>query len=55
MDEYASTKTTINNGVCIKSTRDYFGELQEVIEVGSPGFPKKKTVLFKCGWFDPSD
>ena len=47
-----------NSGVCVKGTNytiyeiDYYGQLQEVVELEYPGWPIKRTVLFKCEWFD---
>ena len=31
---------------------DYYGRLVEVIKLEYPTWPVKKTVLFKCEWFD---
>ncbi|KAI5650386.1 hypothetical protein M9H77_36391 [Catharanthus roseus] len=33
---------------------DYHGILNEILEVGFPGIPSQKVVLFKCDWFDSS-
>lgn len=50
----------MNSGVCIKDTNystyenDFYGQLIEVVELEYPGLPIKKTVLFKCEWFDTS-
>ena len=47
-----------NSGVRVKGTNytidetDYYGQLQEVVELEYPGWPIKRTVLFKCEWFD---
>ena len=47
-----------NSGVCVKGTNytidetDYYGQLQEVVELEYLGWPIKRTVLFKCEWFD---
>ncbi|KAH6778240.1 hypothetical protein C2S51_009552 [Perilla frutescens var. frutescens] len=57
---YGAHKATMNSGVCIKEAgynsgeSDYYGRLLEVVEVDYPGLPAKKTVLFKCEWFDTS-
>lgn len=57
---YGSHRATMNSGVCIKGTTyssdesDYFGRLLEVLEVEYPGLPIKKTMFFKCEWFDGS-
>ena len=47
-----------NSGVCVKGTNytidetDYYGQLQEVVELEYTGWPIKRIVLFKCEWFD---
>ncbi|KAH6783195.1 hypothetical protein C2S52_008154 [Perilla frutescens var. hirtella] len=57
---YGAHKATMNSGVCIKGAgynsgeSDYYGRLLEVVEVDYPDLPTKKTVLFKCEWFDTS-
>ena len=49
-----------NWGVCVKgesvgaNMQDYYGKLVEVVEVEYPGWPMKRTVLFRCDWFDPT-
>ena len=50
--EYGSRRATMNNGVCVKGETDFYGILQEIIEVEFPGLVKLKYVLFKCDWFD---
>ena len=44
----------MNYGVCVKSETDFYGILQEIIEVEFPGLVKLKCVLFKCDWYDPT-
>nr|GMC66452.1 uncharacterized protein LOC109179592 [Ipomoea batatas] len=50
----------MNSGVCIKGINysidesDYYGRLVEVVQVEYPGLPVKRTILFKCEWFDPT-
>nr|GMD70570.1 uncharacterized protein LOC109179592 [Ipomoea batatas] len=57
---YGGAKETMNSGVCIKGINysvdesDYYGRLVEVVQVEYPGLPIKRTVLFKCDWFDPT-
>nr|GMC46804.1 uncharacterized protein LOC109149905 [Ipomoea batatas] len=57
---YGGAKETMNSGVCIKGINysvdesDYFGRLVEVVQVEYLGLPIKRTVLFKCDWFDPT-
>nr|GMD07948.1 uncharacterized protein LOC109179592 [Ipomoea batatas] len=57
---YGGAKETMNSGVCIKGINysvdesDYYGRLVEVVQVEYPGLPIKRTILFKCEWFDPT-
>nr|GMD28243.1 uncharacterized protein LOC109179592 [Ipomoea batatas] len=57
---YGGTKETMNSGVCIKGINysidesDYYGRLVEVVQVEYLGLPVKRTILFKCEWFDPT-
>nr|GLL45004.1 uncharacterized protein LOC109190339 [Ipomoea trifida] len=59
-EEYCRRKSTSNYGVSIKGTglahfeSNFFGTLQEVVEVEYPNVPIKKVVLFNCEWFDPT-
>ncbi|XP_060194944.1 uncharacterized protein LOC132624136 [Lycium barbarum] len=59
-EEVSHYKKTNNSGVCIKGdadgsgvTVDYYGVLQEIIQLKYPGYPKKTITLFRCKWFDP--
>nr|GMD61463.1 uncharacterized protein LOC109179592 [Ipomoea batatas] len=58
---YGGTKETMNSGVCIKGINysidesDYYGRLVEVVQIEYPGLPVKRTILFKCEWFDPTN
>lgn len=53
--------STENSGVCVKGTDysideyDYYGRLEDVVELEYGGLPLKKTFLFSCAWFDPSN
>lgn len=56
-----STTVTNNSGVWVKGCSsntevefDYYGTLDEIIEVEYPALPIKRTVLFKCSWYDPT-
>ncbi|KAL0650577.1 hypothetical protein Bca4012_093268 [Brassica carinata] len=51
--EYGRHRATSNYGICVKGETDFYGILQEIIEVEFPGLLKIKCVLFKCEWFDP--
>ncbi|KAK6786438.1 hypothetical protein RDI58_014963 [Solanum bulbocastanum] len=60
-EEVSRNKKTNNSGVYIQGDIDgtgqiieYYGVIQEIIEVRYSGWPKKKIVLFRCEWFDPS-
>nr|GLL44704.1 uncharacterized protein LOC109190933 [Ipomoea trifida] len=59
-EAYCYRKSTFNYGVSIKGSglaqleSNFFGTLQEVVEVEYPNVPIKKVVLFKCEWFDPT-
>ncbi|XP_049388507.1 uncharacterized protein LOC125852871 [Solanum stenotomum] len=55
------SRASNNSGVCIKGTNysaddnDYYGVLTEILELEYKGSTLiKKTVLFKCEWFDPT-
>ncbi|KAK1362155.1 hypothetical protein POM88_046629 [Heracleum sosnowskyi] len=58
--KYGANKSTFNSGVCIKGTNytetanDYFGIIEEILILEYPRLPIKRTVLFKCDWFDPT-
>nr|GMC47958.1 uncharacterized protein LOC109179592 [Ipomoea batatas] len=57
---YGGATQTMNSGVCIKGINysvdesDYYGRLVEVVQVEYPSLPIKRTILFKCEWFDPT-
>lgn len=57
---WSQRKFTKNSGICIKradygqSECDYYGILQEIVQVEYTGAPVKHIVLFKCEWFDPT-
>ncbi|KAK6773589.1 hypothetical protein RDI58_028827 [Solanum bulbocastanum] len=60
-EEVCRNKKTNNSGVYIQGDTDgtgqtieYYDVIQEIIEVRYSGWPKKKIVLFRCEWFDPS-
>ncbi|CAH9124267.1 unnamed protein product, partial [Cuscuta epithymum] len=54
-ESYGLNKSTMNYGVCITGAYgDYYGKLQEILEVEYPALPLKRTVLFKCEWYDPT-
>ncbi|KAK6784240.1 hypothetical protein RDI58_017694 [Solanum bulbocastanum] len=60
-EEVSKNKKTNNSGVYIQGdvdgigqTIEYYGVIQEIIEVRYSGWPNKKVVLSWCEWFDPS-
>lgn len=58
--QHGSMKATMNGRVRIKCSNlsvdesDYYGQFVEIVEVEYPALPIKRTVLFKCNWFDPT-
>ena len=58
-EEHGSNSGAMNSGVCIKGSShsvnelEYYGRLQEILELEYPALPIKRIVLFKCSWFDP--
>ncbi|KAK6794107.1 hypothetical protein RDI58_007560 [Solanum bulbocastanum] len=61
IQSYVKNKKINNSGVYMQSDADstgqtieYYGVIQEIIEVRYSGWPKKKIVLFRCEWFDLS-
>ena len=59
IEERGSNSGAMNSGVCIKGSShsvnelEYYGRLQEILELEYPALPIKRIVLFKCSWFDP--
>ncbi|KAK6796336.1 hypothetical protein RDI58_004037 [Solanum bulbocastanum] len=60
-EEVSRNKKTNNSGFYIQGdvdgtgqTIEYYGVIHEIIKVWYLGWPKKKIVLFRCKWFDPS-
>ena len=57
---HSSNRAKDNSGVCIKGTyfgteeEDFFGVLDEVLELHYPGPSIKRTVVFNCTWFETS-
>lgn len=57
---WSEGKSTANNGVSVKGTDygqceyDYYGKLDEIVQLEYPGEPIKRVVLFKCSWYDPT-
>nr|GMD93379.1 transposon, En/Spm-like, Transposase-associated domain protein [Ipomoea batatas] len=54
-ESHGENRSTMNSGICISSTcGDYYGKLIEILEIEYTALPIKRTVLFKCEWFDPT-
>ncbi|KAL0434227.1 UNVERIFIED_CONTAM: hypothetical protein Slati_2757000 [Sesamum latifolium] len=59
MPYYDIGKSTFNYGVCVKSLSytdtdsDFYGILEEVIQLDYPLIPNMQIVMFKCRWVDP--
>uniref|UniRef100_A0A1J3HIY2 Transposase-associated domain-containing protein n=1 Tax=Noccaea caerulescens TaxID=107243 RepID=A0A1J3HIY2_NOCCA len=51
---YGNERATANYGVCVKGEVDFYGMLQDIIEVQYPGMLGLRCILFKCDWFDPT-
>ncbi|XP_065882193.1 uncharacterized protein [Euphorbia lathyris] len=48
-------RSSSNNGVYVFGDGvEYYGVIDEIIQVSYLGLPVQKTVLFKCKWFDPT-
>ena len=60
IESHGSISSTSNCGVSIKGSNSsdtkiqYYGRLIEVLRLEYLGLPIKRTVLFKCEWFDPT-
>ena len=57
--DHSMGKKIVNFGVCVAgesgdSENDYYGILEDIIEISYTGEPIKKCILFKCHWFDPT-
>ncbi|XP_057999062.1 uncharacterized protein LOC110665227 [Hevea brasiliensis] len=55
---HGANRSTMNSGFCIRgstyddNSNDYYGILKEVVQIEYPALPIKRTILFKCEWFD---
>ncbi|XP_059282695.1 uncharacterized protein LOC132036383 [Lycium ferocissimum] len=54
--ECANHMKTNNSGVWVKVADgvDFFGVIEEILELEYSSWPRKKFVLFRCNWFDPT-
>ncbi len=54
----AKKKSSENSGVCVKSDdnspdeTDFYGKLEDIIDLEFRALPMKRVTLFKCQWFD---
>ncbi|KAL0313157.1 UNVERIFIED_CONTAM: hypothetical protein Sradi_5715000 [Sesamum radiatum] len=59
-EEHNIGKSTMNCGVCVKSSSytdtdiDFYGMLEEIIQLDYPLIDGLQVVLFKCKWVDPT-
>ncbi|XP_057990748.1 uncharacterized protein LOC110633890 [Hevea brasiliensis] len=55
---HGANRSTMNSGVCIRgstygdNSNNYYGILKEVVQIEYSALPIKRTILFKCEWFD---
>ncbi|XP_010506881.1 PREDICTED: uncharacterized protein LOC104783418 [Camelina sativa] len=55
MYAHRSCKATENYGIYVQARdSDFYGVLQQILEVDYPGLLNLRCVLFKCNWYDPS-
>jgi len=61
--DHGKNRNTYNYGVCAKgasngssvgSLTDFYGILDQIVELEYPGLVVLKVMLFKCTWFDPT-
>jgi len=50
---YGSRRATANYGIHVEGETEFYGILQQILEVEYPGLLNLKCVLFKCDWYDP--
>ena len=59
-NKHSTRKAMDNSGVCVKAEEDsldrddFYGRLEEIIELDHPGMPIKRVTMFKYQWFDPT-
>ncbi|OMO51375.1 Transposon, En/Spm-like protein [Corchorus capsularis] len=52
--QHGARKATMNSGVCVRSSSvDFYGVLDEIIQLEYGGEARNFVVLFKCTWIDP--
>ncbi|XP_065878103.1 uncharacterized protein [Euphorbia lathyris] len=52
---HSGERSTSNNSISVYGDGfEYFGVIDEIIQVSYPGVPVQKTVMFKCNWYDPT-
>ena len=56
--EHPARKIIVNKGVCVKSSNysatsyDYYSHLTKIVQLEYPTFLMRRTIVFKCKWFD---
>ncbi|KAL0290419.1 UNVERIFIED_CONTAM: hypothetical protein Sangu_2575200, partial [Sesamum angustifolium] len=59
IERHSTDKSTINCRVCVKSSsytdeeNDFYGIIEEIIQLTYPLIPNLHIILFKCRWIDP--
>ncbi|XP_051130138.1 uncharacterized protein LOC127250747 isoform X4 [Andrographis paniculata] len=54
-ETHGSSRSTYNCGVCVDAGGlEYFGNIQEIMEVEFHALPIKRCIFFRCDWFDPT-
>ncbi|KAL0293990.1 UNVERIFIED_CONTAM: hypothetical protein Sangu_3227000 [Sesamum angustifolium] len=58
-ERHNTGKSTMKCGICVKSSsytdeeNDFYGIIEEIVQLTYPLIPKLHIVLFKCRWVDP--
>ncbi|XP_051140311.1 uncharacterized protein LOC127257857 [Andrographis paniculata] len=54
-EKYGTKKVSYNSGVCVDCDGlEYYGHINEILEVEFPALPIKRCVFFNCDWYDPT-
>ncbi|XP_051152347.1 uncharacterized protein LOC127266224 isoform X1 [Andrographis paniculata] len=54
-EKYGAKKASYNSGVCVDGGGlEYYGHIQEILEIEFPGLPIKRCTIFNCEWYDPT-
>uniref|UniRef100_A0A1J3DLZ4 DUF4216 domain-containing protein n=1 Tax=Noccaea caerulescens TaxID=107243 RepID=A0A1J3DLZ4_NOCCA len=52
--KHGMRKSTANYGIHVPGETEFYGVLQEIVEVTYPGIINLKCIMFKCDWYDPT-